>query len=215
MSINIIDHPIAHDALAKLRDHGTTPDTFRRETRRLCALLAVEALKDLPTYETCVATPLSMAKSRRLVYVGHAFVPIMRAGDGMLEIFLQFLPGAFIWHMYISRDETTFKPCFHGSKVPNMIPDKFGTCFVLDPMLATGGSASHAITHLKERGAKKIVFIGVLGAPQGASKLEREHPDVPIILAAMDERLNDKAYIMPGLGDFGDRQYPTTLYPSV
>lgn len=214
MNINILDHPIAKDALAKLRDRHTNPEEFRRETRRLSAVLACAATSKLPIWETCVATPLSAARSWRIHVHKYALVPIMRAGDGMLETFLLFLPGAFIWHMYISRDETSFKPCFHGSKVPERIPDDFGTCFVLDPMLATGGSASYAISHLKERGAKKIVFVGVIGAPEGAARLELDHPDVPIILAAMDERLNEKAYIMPGLGDFGDRQYPVTSYPS-
>lgn len=213
VSIHILDHPIAKDALAKLRDQQTNPKEFRSETRRLSALLAYVATSGLPTWETYVATPLSMARSWRIHMYRYALVPIMRAGDGMLETFLMFLPGAFIWHMYISRNEETFEPCFHGSKVPERISDNFGTCFVLDPMLATGGSAGYAISHLKERGAKKIIFVGVIGAPEGAAKLERDHPDVPIILAAMDERLNDKAYIMPGLGDFGDRQYPVTAYP--
>ncbi|MBI4812378.1 uracil phosphoribosyltransferase [Candidatus Falkowbacteria bacterium] len=208
VGITILDHPVAKDAITRLRDRATPPYEFRRQIRRLSYLLAFEATKDLATYKTNVATPLSISPAEFLVR-RQALIPVMRAGDGMIETFHCFLPEALIWHMYISRNEETFKPQFSGSNVPERIPSDVNTCFLLDPMLATGGSASCAISHLKEHGAKKIIFVGVIGCPQGAAKLEHEHPDVPVILAAMDDTLNDHAYIVPGLGDAGDRQYPT------
>ncbi|MBI2474882.1 uracil phosphoribosyltransferase [Candidatus Uhrbacteria bacterium] len=208
MGITILDHPIAKDALARLRDKSTLPVDFRREICRLSSLLAFETTRHLNTIDTSVETPLATSPAK-IIARRHALVPIMRAGDGMLETFRILLPNALVWHMYVSRDEETFEPHCHGSKVPKRIPPDIGTCFLLDPMLATGGSASFAISHLKNAGAKNIIMVGVLGAPEGAAKLEHNHPDVPIILAAMDLRLNEKAYIVPGLGDAGDRQYPT------
>ena len=207
MGIMILDHPVAKDALSKLRDKSTPPVDFRREMCRLSSLLAFEATRHLNTIETSVETPLAIS-STQIIAKRHALVPIMRAGDGMLETFHTLLPNALIWHMYVSRNEETFEPHCHGSKVPKRIPLDIGTCFLLDPMLATGGSASFAISHLKNAGAKHILMVGVLGAPEGADRLEHDHPDVHIILAAMDLCLNEKAYIVPGLGDAGDRQYP-------
>jgi len=207
MSLQVLDHPVAKDALSRLRDKSTLPVDFRREICRLSSLLAFEATRYLTTIETMVSTPLSISKAE-IIAKRHAIVPIMRAGDGMLETFRILLPNALIWHMYVSRDEETFQPHCHGSKVPKHVPPDLGTCFLLDPMLATGGSASFAISHLKNAGAKHIVLVGVVGAPEGAAKLERDHPDVSIFLGAMDSCLNEKAYIVPGLGDAGDRQYP-------
>ena len=208
MSVSILNHPVAKDALAKMRDKSTPSVDFRSEMGRLSSLLAFEATSHLTTIETMVSTPLSISKAE-MIAKRHALIPIMRAGDGMLEAFHRLLPFALIWHTYVSRDEETFLPHCHGSKVPKRIPPDIGTCFLLDPMLATGGSASFAISHLKEAGAKSIIMVGVLGAPEGVARLEHDHPDVHIILSAIDACLNERAYIVPGLGDAGDRQYPT------
>jgi uracil phosphoribosyltransferase len=191
-----------------LRNKETTPEVFRRELERLSQILAVDATKNLMTTVEDVQTPL-MSTVGFSVQRQQALVPIMRAGSGMLSAFLGFLPNAYVWHMSMSRNEKTLVPEFHGSKVPEKIPSSIETCFILDPMLATGGSAVLAVDHVKRAGARNIVFVGVLGAPEGAERLMREHPDVPIIIGAMDVRLNEHGYIMPGLGDAGDRLFPT------
>lgn len=208
MSLTVSGHPVARVALSHLRDRDTSSEVFRREMHRLSLILAVDTMRYLTTTPTDVDTPLAKTIGYRLTGQ-QALVPIMRAGSGMLSAFLEFLPGAIIWHMFMSRNEKTLQPEFHGSKVPERIPESIQNVFVLDPMLATGGSAACAIDVLKRAGAKNIVFVGILGAPEGADRLLREHPDVPIIVGAMDEHLNDVGYILPGLGDAGDRLFPT------
>lgn len=207
MSLTVSEHPIVRVALTRLRNKETSSVVFRRELHRLSQVLAVEATQNLKTHIWSVNTPLELANgfdfSERC-----AFIPIMRAGSGMLNAFLDLVPNALIWHMFMSRNEQTLQPEFHGCKVPTNILEHI-VCFVLDPMLATGGSACCAIDVLKKSGAKNIVFVGVLGVPEGADKLMREHPDVPILIGAMDEHLNEHGYILPGLGDAGDRLFPT------
>ncbi|OGL62308.1 uracil phosphoribosyltransferase [Candidatus Uhrbacteria bacterium RIFCSPHIGHO2_02_FULL_47_44] len=209
MSITVSQHPIVRTALTHLRDKKTTPEVFRRELHRLSQVLAVDATQHLVIDGYSVQTPLAKAPGFELSGQ-QALIPIMRAGSGMLAAFLGFLPNAYVWHMTMSRNEETLEPEFHGSKVPAKIAPNIDTCFILDPMLATGGSACLAIDYVKKAGAERIVFVGVLGAPEGAARLQNAHPDVPIIIGAMDERLNEHGYIMPGLGDAGDRLFPTT-----
>lgn len=208
MSLRVSSHPLVRVALTQLRNIETTPEVFRRELHRLSKILAADATSFLETTSESVETPLEFTTGYR-VSGQQALVPIMRAGSGMLPAFLDLLPNAYVWHMSMSRNEKTLLPEFHGSKVPKAIPTSVETCFVLDPMLATGGSAALAIDHLKRAGARKIVFVGILGAPEGADRLLGSHPDVPIIIGAMDERLNEHGYILPGLGDAGDRLFPT------
>lgn len=208
MPLTISEHPIVRVALSHLRDKDTSSEVFRSEMHRLSLILAVDTMRYLKTTPVDVETPLAKTTGYHLTGQ-QALVPIMRAGSGMLPAFLDFLPGAIIWHMFMSRNEKTLEPEFHGSKVPEKLPSSIHNVFILDPMLATGGSACLAIDVLKRAGAKNIVFVGVLGAPEGVDRLTREHPDVPIIIGAVDERLNDVGYILPGLGDAGDRLFPT------
>ncbi|OGL98671.1 hypothetical protein A2318_02155 [Candidatus Uhrbacteria bacterium RIFOXYB2_FULL_45_11] len=213
MSLVVSSHPIVRVALSRLRNKYTTHEEFRRELHRMTQVLAAEAVSYLTTSICDVQTPLADAVGYELSGQ-QALIPIMRAGSGMLSAFLGFLPNAYVWHMSMSRNEQTLQPEFHGSKVPEKIPWNVDTCFVLDPMLATGGSACLAIEHLKRAGAtnglaRRIIFVGILGAPEGAERLQKAHPDVPIFIGAMDERLNEHGYIMPGLGDAGDRLFPT------
>ncbi|MCX6714959.1 MAG: uracil phosphoribosyltransferase [Candidatus Uhrbacteria bacterium] len=213
MSLTVSKHPIVRIALSHLRNKDTTPEVFRRELHRLSQVLAVEATSYLTTSVDTVQTPLAETDGYELSGQ-QALIPIMRAGSGMLSAFLGFLPNAYVWHMSMSRNEKTLEPEFHGSKVPAKIAWNIDTCFILDPMLATGGSACLAIEHLKRAGAtdglaRRIIFVGILGAPEGAERLMKAHPDVPIFIGAMDDRLNEHGYIMPGLGDAGDRLFPT------
>lgn len=211
MSVQIFDHPIARDALNHLRDIGTRPVRFRAQTHRLSMLLATEATRSIPTMGVQITTPLTTCRTE-IIDDLHALVPVMRAGHGMLDAFQLLLPNALVWHVSMSRShEPPFDPIFTDSKVPETIPGMVHTCFVLDPMLATAGSACYTVQHLKDRGATHIVFVGVLGCNQGVERLGSEHPDVNIVLGAVDPELNEQAYIVPGLGDAGDRMYPTTL----
>ncbi len=211
MSLTILDHPIAADAMSHLRERDTPVAEFRRQLHRLSLLLAIEATSQLPTMGSAVTTPLAPTTGQ-IIDDQHALVPVMRAGHGMLEAMLTYLPSALVWHLSMSRSHSApFNPIFTDSKVPEQIPKGVHTTFILDPMLATAGSACFAIDHLKQRGATHIVFIGVLGCVQGTKRLRAEHPDVPIVLGAVDKILNENAYIVPGLGDAGDRLYPTLL----
>ena len=209
MSVTILDHPIAHDAIRRLRDKSTSVADFRAQLHRLSLILATEATSDLGRRSVRVSTPLADTEGHKLANQ-HALIPVMRAGHGMLDAFLAYLPGALVWHLSMSRShEPPFDPIFTDSKVPEEITGPVGTCFLLDPMLATAGSACFAVQHLKDSGASRIVFVGVLGCWQGVERLQEEHPDVNIVIGAVDEVLNEHAYIVPGLGDAGDRLYPT------
>lgn len=207
MGVRFLQHAVAFDALARLRDQLTPPYIFRHELRRLSMVLAVEATRRLATQHGTVDTPLATAEVDRL-YLPNALIPIMRAGAGMLEAFQLFMPNARVWHVSLARCEETFIPKFMGSKVPSGISEDIGMCFILDPMLATGGTACWTICALKEAGAQSITLVNVLAAPEGIARVECEHPDIQILLAACDSYLNERAYIVPGLGDAGDRQFP-------
>ncbi len=205
----VLSHPIAQHVMVALRKKkGRTNENFRRDMHRIGLMLAVEATKDLKTKSVKVETPLGIATGSRL-RSRQALVSITRAGNGLLDAFLQFLPEAYVWHVSVSRNEETFKPDFHGSKIPERVPRNLDVSYVLDPMLATAGTACLTIQLLKDAGAKKIVYVGVLGANEGVARLSAEHPDVEIFLVAIDEKLTQNKFIDPGLGDAGDLQYPT------
>jgi uracil phosphoribosyltransferase len=199
-------HPLVAHKLTKLRDHNTNPKKFRELVREIAALLCYEATTDLMIEHTVVNTPLSPAAGSVLKEkIG--LVPILRAGLGMVEGVWELMPSAEVWHIGLYRDESTLKPVEYYNKLP--IEPTVSLCLVLDPMLATGGSAVATVDILKRWGVRRIKFVGLIGAPEGIARLQTAHPEVPIYLAAIDERLNEVGYILPGLGDAGDRQFGT------
>jgi uracil phosphoribosyltransferase len=192
--------------VTRLRDEATPPKIFRELVAEIATLLLYEATADLPTEPREVKTPLANASGVRLAEkVG--LVPVLRAGIGMVQAALELMPDAQVWHIGLFRDEHTLRPIEYYNKLPSSATVQ--VCLVLDPMLATGGSASATVDILKRWGAKRIKYVGIIAAPEGVRALESAHPDVPIHVAALDERLNDKGYIVPGLGDAGDRQFGT------
>ena len=199
-------HPLVAHKLSYLRDRNTEPKKFRELVREIAALLAYEATSDLTTNPRSVETPLTQTMGAVLAEkIG--LVPILRAGLGMVEGFWELMPQAEVWHIGLYRDEQTLKPVEYYNKLP--VEPTVSVCLILDPMLATGGSACATVDVLKRWGVKKIKFVGLIGAPQGIARLQKEHPDVPIYLAAVDDHLNERGYIVPGLGDAGDRQFGT------
>jgi uracil phosphoribosyltransferase len=192
--------------LALLRNQKTEPKKFREVVRELAILMVAEATADLPTIEIQVTTPMGMATCHKL-RDNLGLIPILRAGLGMVEGALEMLPYAEVWHIGLYRDERTLRPVEYYNKLP--VSPTVQVCLVLDPMLATGGSASATVDILKRWGAQQIKFIGLIGAPEGVKRLQTDHPDVPIHLAALDDHLNEIGYIVPGLGDAGDRQFGT------
>lgn len=204
--VHVSDHALVKHKLAKLRNKETKPKKFRELIRELAILLAYEATADLQLEPIPVSTPMGEANGYTLKEkIG--LVPILRAGLGMVEGIWEMMPSAEVWHIGLYRDENTLQPVEYYNKLP-VIPT-VQVCLVLDPMLATGGSAVATVGILKKWGATRIKFVGILGAPEGVRALHNAHPDVPIYLAAVDERLNDIGYIVPGLGDAGDRQFGT------
>lgn len=199
-------HPLVQHKLALLRDERTDPKKFRELVREISILLVYEATADLATTPTVINTPLGRAQAQRLSEtVG--LVPVLRAGLGMVEGAWQMLPGAEVWHIGLSRDERTLQPIAYYSRLP--VSPTVDVCLVLDPMLATGGSAVAAVDTLKKWGARRIKFVGLIAARPGLERFTRAHPDVPVYLAALDEELNEHGYIVPGLGDAGDRMFGT------
>ncbi len=199
-------HPLVTHKLAKLRDKNTEPKKFRELVQEIGALLTYEATSDLALEPITVETPLTSTKCFNLKdKIG--LVPILRAGLGMVEGVWELIPNAEVWHIGLYRDEKTLKPVQYYNKLP--LEPTVSVCFILDPMLATGGSATACADLLKQWGVRKIKFVGIIGAPEGIELLHLHHPDIPIHLAAVDERLNEKGYIVPGLGDAGDRQFGT------
>lgn len=205
-TIYVSSHPLIRHKLTKMRSVTTEPKKFRELVREIAALLAYEATADLDVIAAQVQTPLQMAPGWKLQEkIG--LVPILRAGLGMVEGFWEMMPSAEVWHLGLYRDEKTLKPVQYYNKLP--VEPTVQVCLILDPMLATGGSAVAAVDVLKKWGVTHIKFVGLIGAPEGIAHLQTHHPDVPIHLAAVDERLNEKGYILPGLGDAGDRQFGT------
>jgi uracil phosphoribosyltransferase len=205
VDITVIDHPLAAERLAILRDARTTNTEFRQALDGLGGMLVYEATRHLPTEDWTVTTPLAPAPARRLSAVP-MLVPILRAGVGLVNPALRLIPQAEVGFVGLARDETTFQPHAYLAKLPERLDDR--PCFVLDPMLATGGSLEHALTILADRGAPSpINVVCVLAAPEGIERIARCPVQVRITTAAVDSHLNDKAYIVPGLGDAGDRQF--------
>jgi uracil phosphoribosyltransferase len=205
--VHRVEHPLVHDALLDLRDASTAPPAFRRAANRISVLLAAEALRDVPSMETTVRTPLATAPGRR-VKGDVVVVPVLRAGLGMLDAVLELLPAARVGHIGLQRDEATAIASKYYSKLPADLADSF--VLMIDPMLATGGSAVAAIDLLKAAGARAIRVICIVSAPEGIALVEQRHPDVAIYTPVIDRELNAEKFIVPGLGDFGDRLYGTT-----
>ena len=205
MAVTIVDHPLSQHLIAGLRDVHTAPTFFRYLTKRLTTVLILEATKDLPTQPISVQTPLEDTTGRRLAEPVVA-VPILRAGLGMLDAVVELFPLVRVGYLGLERDEVTFEPSEYYAKLPELLDAR---TFILDPMLATGGSASAAIDSVKKAGAPWIRMVSVVSAPEGVKTLEAAHPDVDIVTASVDRELNDSAYILPGLGDFGDRLFGT------
>jgi uracil phosphoribosyltransferase len=204
--LHVSTHPLIRHKLAILRDKTTEPKKFRQLIREIAMMMLVDATVDMPTVEISVETPMGPARGQRMgARLG--LVPVLRAGLGMVDGVLEMVPYAQVWHIGLYRDEHTLRPVEYYNKLP--IQPTVDVCLVLDPMLATGGSASATIDILKRWGARTIKYLGLIGAPEGVARLHADHPDVPIYLAALDERLNENGYILPGLGDAGDRQFGT------
>ncbi len=199
-------HPLVKHKLTLLRSVTTEPKKFRELVRELGALLTYEATADLATSKVDVTTPMVQTQGDHLKeQIG--LVPILRAGLGMVEGVWELMPSSEVWHIGLYRDERTLKPVAYYNKLP--IAPTVAVCLILDPMLATGGSAVATVDILKNWGVNKIKFVGLIGAPEGIQRLHEAHPDVPIHLAAIDDHLNENGYIVPGLGDAGDRQFGT------
>jgi uracil phosphoribosyltransferase len=205
MALTLVDHPLAQHLLTQLRDVQTPPPVFRTLAKRLTIALVLEAVRELPMVEVRVETPLE-ATEGRLISPDLVAVPILRAGLGMLEAVTELFPEISVGYVGLERDDRTLRPTSYYEKVP---PLEGRHVLLLDPMLATGGSAAEACTRLAERGPSQIAFVCVVAAPPGVERMQREHPDVPIYTVALDRGLNDKGYILPGLGDFGDRLFGT------
>ena len=204
--MHVVEHPVVHDALATLRDVSTTPEVFRRMAIRISLLLAAEATRDVPSEAVSVQTPLGPASGRR-VGAGVVVVPVLRAGLGMLDAVLELLPNARVGHIGLQRDEMTAVASQYYSKLPRDLRGSF--VLMIDPMLATGGSAVAALDLLTTAGATEIRMICIVAAPEGIALVERHHPNVHIYTPAVDQGLNAHKFIIPGLGDFGDRLYGT------
>lgn len=205
-NVFVSNHPLIQHKLSILRDKSIEPKKFRELIREIAILLAYEATSDLSLRPKEVETPLATAHCRQLTET-IGLIPVLRAGLGMVEGIWEMMPGAEVWHIGLFRDERTLRPVQYYNKLP--IAPTVQVCLILDPMLATGGSASATVDILKKWGAQRIKYVGIIGAPEGVERLHGDHPDVPIYLAAIDERLNDIGYIVPGLGDAGDRQFGT------
>jgi uracil phosphoribosyltransferase len=200
-------HPLVLDRLTRLRDSSTRPPEFRALVRELTRLVFHDAVADLRLEPVTVQTPLAPCAGHRIAErVG--LLPVLRAGLGMAEAVLELVPSACVWHLGLYRDHDTLRPVTYYNKLPADLD--IDLSLVLDPMLATGGSAVAAIDLLKRGGARRIKFLGLIGAPEGLKALTRAHPDVPVYLAALDSHLDARSYIVPGLGDAGDRQFGTS-----
>ena len=206
-SVHIMDHPLIHHKLAVLRNKETSVKEFRELVNEISGLMCYEATRNLPTMDVEVETPVATAKCKMLAGKKLAIVPILRAGLGMVDALVDLIPSAKIGHIGLYRDPETHEPVEYYCKLPEDIGNR--VTFVVDPMLATGGSAVAAIDFLKKHGCKNIIMMNIIGCPEGIRKVQETHPDVEMYLAACDEKLNDHAYIVPGLGDAGDRIFGT------
>ena len=206
-NVHVLDHPLIQHKLAILRSKNTSVKEFRELIGEISGLMCYEATRNLPTKEVEVQTPVAVAKCRRLAGKKLAIIPILRAGLGMVDAMVDLIPSAKIGHIGLYRDPETHMPVEYYCKLPEDIGNR--QVFVVDPMLATGGSAVAAINFLKEHGCKNIIMMNIIGCPEGVKAVQEAHPDVEVYLAALDEMLNEHAYIIPGLGDAGDRIFGT------
>ena len=206
-TVHVLEHPLVQHKLAVLRSKDTPVKEFRELISEIAGLMCYEATRNLPTVEVQVQTPVAMAKCRMLSGKKLAIVPILRAGLGMVDAMVDLIPNAKIGHIGLYRDPVTHEPVEYYCKLPEDIGNR--VVFLVDPMLATGGSAVAAIDFLKKYGCRQIVMMNIIGCPEGIEAVQKAHPDVEIYMAACDERLNEHKYIIPGLGDAGDRIFGT------
>ncbi len=206
-NIHILDHPLIRHKVAIIRDKNTTTKQFREVIGEIATLMAFEAFKDVPTQTITVETPLETVEQTVVKENSIAIVPILRAGLGMVDGILTLFPAAKVGHIGMYRNEETLEPQEYYCKLPQGIDEK--VVMLVDPMLATGGSACDAIALLKKRGCKHIKFLAIIGAPEGVEKVHSEHPDVEVYVSTLDRQLNENGYILPGLGDAGDRIFGT------
>ena len=206
-NVHVLDHPLIQHKLAVLRSKNTSVKEFRELISEIAGLMCYEATRNLPTREVDVETPICTAKCRMLAGKKLAIVPVLRAGLGMVDAMVDLIPSAKIGHIGLYRDPVTHEPVEYYCKLPEDIENR--VTFVVDPMLATGGSAVAAIDFLKKHGCKNIIMMNIIGCPEGIAAVQAAHPDVDIYMAACDEKLNEHAYIVPGLGDAGDRIFGT------
>jgi len=206
-TVHVLDHPLIQHKLSILRSKDTGVKEFRELISEIAGLMCYEATRNLPTVEVEVETPVAIAKCRQLAGKKLAIIPILRAGLGMVDSMVDLIPSAKIGHIGLYRDPETHMPVEYYCKLPDDIENR--QVFVVDPMLATGGSAVAAIDFLKQHGCKQIVMMNIIGCPEGVKAVQEAHPDVDLYLAAVDEKLNEHAYIIPGLGDAGDRIFGT------
>jgi len=204
-NLHVVNHPLAQHLLTQLRNRHTPPEVFRSLTRKLTTILVIEATRDLPTESVTVETPLEEAQGTVLA-AKLVVVPILRAGLGMLEAVTELFPDVSVGYIGMERDHTTAIANSYYLKLP---PVEGRTVLLIDPMLATGGSVDQALAAIRSRGAGRMVLICIVAAPEGVERIYRNHPDVPIYTAALDRELNAAKYILPGIGDFGDRLYGT------
>lgn len=206
-NVCVFDHPLIQHKLSILRDKNTSVKEFRELVSEIAMLMCYEATRDLPLEEIDVETPIAVAKAKRISGKKLAIVPILRAGLGMVDGMVSLIPSAKVGHIGLFRDPETKEPVKYYFKMPPDIAER--DVIVVDPMLATGGSASAAISFIKETGVTRVKLMCIIGAPEGVERMQKDHPDVPIYIAALDEKLNENAYIVPGLGDAGDRIFGT------
>lgn len=207
MSVHVVDHPLLQHKLTYVRSEDTTTDNFRRLVREIASMLAYEVTRDLSTELIDIKTPVASCRSPVISGKKLCLVSILRAGNGMLDGMIDLLPGARVGHIGLYRDPETLEPVEYYFKVPDDIQDRL--VIVVDPMLATGNSAIAALSRLKEVGVSSLKLVCLLGSPEGVKAVQAAHPDVPLTLAAVDEHLNEHGYIVPGLGDAGDRMFGT------
>ncbi|KMY29114.1 MULTISPECIES: uracil phosphoribosyltransferase [Lysinibacillus] len=205
--VYVFDHPLIQHKLTYIRDKNTGTKEFRELVDEVATLMAFEITRDMPVEEIEIETPVTVAKTKVLSGKKIAIVPILRAGIGMVDGVLKLIPAAKVGHIGLYRDPETLKPVEYYAKLPADVEER--DFIIVDPMLATGGSAVEAINSLKKRGAKSIKFMCLIAAPEGVKEIQEHHPDVDIYIAALDEKLNDHGYIVPGLGDAGDRLFGT------
>ena len=205
--LTVVNHPLIEHKLTLMRDRETSTAKFRTLLREISALLAYEVLRDLELEEVEIETPVAAMMARKLAGKKLCFVSVLRAGDGLLQGLLDLIPGARVGHLGMYRDHETLQPVAYYNKLPDSMEDR--VAIVVDPMLATGGSGAAAVAEVKKAGGRDIRFLALVAAPEGVKTFHAEHPDVPVYTAALDSHLNEKGYIVPGLGDAGDRLFGT------